>query len=282
MIEMCSLVLRTLVIIFHTLMDSVVTAVGFLNKPQPTGGAEEEDGSSLIPQSVDDPRSQAASSDTGEATDQTWAGGCMYVGRAFNGLKAGTVKFDDSKVALHAAGYFALYFVVYSARIVIYPLWTMTPYIPLVCPIYDEGRNWLVSPYFESILCHVVMGMVAMTICAFQLNARLRKRFPVTHRWNGRLYVVAGFACVCALQPLQAVVGQGRFKGPSPYMQGMVLASSLLWITFTAKGVLAARRKQFQEHKQWMLRSVAVLSVPITQVPLCMPPPAHCVSSTSC
>ena len=97
------------------------------------------------------------------------------------------------------------------------------------------------------------------------------------HRWNGRIYVVAGVGCVCALLPLQSVVGQGRFKGPSPYMQAMVAASCLLWALFTTKGVLAARRQQYQDHKRWMIRSAAVLSVPVTQrffifwfTPLCM------------
>jgi hypothetical protein len=273
------LMTRTLMLVVRALMDSVVTAVGFLDAAQPADAAGEDEGGLLQP--VDEsvvewgspsiyelpPAATQAVADESEAPEPTWAAGWLHVRGAFNGLtdSAIAVKFDRSKVSLHSTGYFALGFALYSARILVYPIWTMTPYIPIVCPIYDEGRNWLESPYFESILCHVVAGMVAMILCAFQLNARLRQRFPVMHRWNGRIYVGAGVACVFALQPLQAVVGKGRFQAPSPYMQGMVFASSALWVIFTAKGVLAARRQQFQVHKRWMLRSAAVLAVPVTQ-----------------
>ena len=198
-----------------------------------------------------------------EANEDTWIDGWAYVVRAFDGAKC---RFD---LNLHPIGGAALSFVVFFLLRLFWPLWTFSPYIPFLCPIYGEGQNWLASPYFEAITCHIFAGGLALSLCVFQFNKSLRQRFPTMHRWNGRLYVLTGTACVFALQPPQKVVGQGNPMSARTttnlYMQAMVIASSLLWLVFTGRGVLAARQRQFQHHKLWMMRSAAVLSVPMTQ-----------------
>jgi hypothetical protein len=241
------------------MVDKILVDVGFLNAAtnDVAHADEAEDEDAVFLPDTDRIASTTKGSDS-------WHAGWRYTLGAVS-VKKARCTVNQSQVSLHNTGYFALAFALLSSRILYYPLWTISPYIPVLCPIYDEGLNWQVSPYFEAILCHVFMGMIALTLCVFQFNAALRQRFPAMHRWNGRLYVITGVVCVGALQPLQAVVGQGSFNSPSVYMQAMVFASSALWLGFTAMGVLAARKRKFQEHKQWMLRSAGVLSVPMTQ-----------------
>jgi Predicted membrane protein (DUF2306) len=41
------------------------------------------------------------------------------------------------------------------------------------------------------VFLHLIGGAIAITVGAFQLNGRIRRRFPAVHRWLGRSYVVA-------------------------------------------------------------------------------------------
>jgi hypothetical protein len=43
---------------------------------------------------------------------------------------------------LRTGGLMALFFAVYASRMFVVPLWTFSPYIPVVCPIYEDGRRW--------------------------------------------------------------------------------------------------------------------------------------------
>jgi uncharacterized membrane protein len=100
---------------------------------------------------------------------------------------------------------------------------------------------------------HILFGSIAIITCSMQVWPWLRRHHPKVHRISGRIYVFAGvvpsgiFALVVSVM---SVIGpQGKI--------GNLLAASL-WIAFTFAGLVAARRRRFQEHRRWMIRSFAL------------------------
>jgi hypothetical protein len=252
------------------LVDAVAAGIGFIDptvcesrseesgEPAEENGEQvKESGTFLPPHETDGPTPEVGSG------DRTWLDGWRFIVKQF--VIKGQQFQTNSGFVLHPAGFTGLMFCAYSFRMFFVPLWTLD-YIPIVCPIYGEGRHWLAAPYFQSILAHVATGIVCLTLCVFQFNSQVRRRFPVMHRWNGRIYALGGVLCMISLQPLKDVVGQGTSSAPSPYMQHFITACQVLWTVFTARGVAAARAKEFKVHRNWMIRSAAVLTVPISQV----------------
>jgi hypothetical protein len=108
------------------------------------------------------------------------------------------------------------------------------------------------------LLIHVVSGVIALVVAPLQLIPRIRERAPWLHRANGRLYVLS-----CAIAaPAGFMLALGTFAGP---VAGAGFAiPALLWPLFTAIAVRAAIRKQFDDHRAWMLRSYAICANAIT------------------
>ncbi len=114
------------------------------------------------------------------------------------------------------------------------------------------------------LVCHIVASVSALALMPFQFWKRLRTRRRVLHRWMGRGYAVAvlfggisGFLLALnAVDPV-SVWGFG------------LLAP--VWIGTTALGVAAARSRDFDRHRRWMIRSAALTFAAVTlrlQIPL--------------
>jgi hypothetical protein len=85
-----------------------------------------------------------------------------------------------------------------------------------------------------------------------QLWPRLRRRHPAVHRGAGRVYVVAVLVaspCVLAIAPFGS-------WGPSEWVSVAMLG--MLWPATTITGYRMARLRRFAEHREWMIRSVAL------------------------
>ncbi|MEX0298201.1 MAG: DUF2306 domain-containing protein, partial [Kordiimonas sp.] len=105
---------------------------------------------------------------------------------------------------------------------------------------------------------HFVFGPLALMIGGFQFNATLRVKAPVIHRAIGWLYV---FSC------LTSSVG-GLILAINT-QSGIWVATgfgslSILWFYTTFKATVLAARKQFANHKAWMVRSYALTLAAIT------------------
>lgn len=102
------------------------------------------------------------------------------------------------------------------------------------------------------LIAHVMLGAVAMVCAVAQLWPGLRRRRPAVHRRVGRAYVVAAVpAAVAAL-----VIGVATPFGPILAVSNVLLAS--LWLWFTCTGALAARRRDFGEHRRRMVVSATL------------------------
>ena len=110
-----------------SLLDAIVRDAGFIREEE----SEQEDAAGLISERPDEKNIEAAGEDT-------WIGGWVYVVGAFDIAKC---SFDASQLNLHPIGGVALSFVVFFLIRLFWPLWTFSPYIPFLCPIYGEGPN---------------------------------------------------------------------------------------------------------------------------------------------
>lgn len=115
--------------------------------------------------------------------------------------------------------------------------------------------NAYADPY---LIVHVVAGIVALLVGPLQFVRRIRTRTPALHRATGLIYVAA---CAVAA-PAGLMLALGTTAGP---VAGVGFAiPALLLPVFTWFGLRAAMERRFGEHREWMLRSYAVISVAIT------------------
>ncbi len=109
------------------------------------------------------------------------------------------------------------------------------------------------SPWFYPLLVtHIFLGSVAILAASAQVWPWLRRQHPRVHRVVGRVYVAAVLpAAVCV-----TVIAPMTLYGLNLRLANTMLA--LLWFGTTAAGFVAARRRQFVQHRVWMLRSFAL------------------------
>jgi hypothetical protein len=93
---------------------------------------------------------------------------------------------------------------------------------------------------------------VAIVIGPLQFFARIRARYPRWHRITGRVYLSA--ILVSALGGIGLAV---TTRGPVPYAAGL-FALSLAWLLTSSLAFYAIKRRNFVQHKEWMIRSYVV------------------------
>ena len=103
---------------------------------------------------------------------------------------------------------------------------------------------------------HVMMAAVITFGGLVQLVPAIRNRWPVLHRWNGRLYLVSAF--LLSLGGLWLTWGRGTWLNLTGAF-GITL-DALLILAFAAMAYRTARARRFVEHRRWALRLFAVAS----------------------
>ena len=105
---------------------------------------------------------------------------------------------------------------------------------------------------------HFGVGALVLVLGPFQFVPRIRTKWPVVHRWLGRVYVagclvsgVAGF-----------VLAQNTNAGPVARAGFTLLA--VFWIVSTTTAFIKARGRRFDEHRRWMIRSYALTLAAVT------------------
>jgi hypothetical protein len=107
-------------------------------------------------------------------------------------------------------------------------------------------------PYYYILLAHIVFGTLALVSVPLQIWTWFRRRFPVVHRWVGRLYVLS----TCVAAPCGMIIV--RFAPPVGQI-GVSIAVSL-WLITTLIGFQAARARNYRRHRKFMLFSFALVA----------------------
>ena len=115
--------------------------------------------------------------------------------------------------------------------------------------------NAFATPF---LFIHVVTGVIALVVGLLQFVPRIRMRVPALHRATGRIYV--GACAISAPAGFMLALGTtaGSFAGAGFAVQALLLP------LFIYLGWRAAVQRRFTEHREWMLRSYALISAAIT------------------
>lgn len=112
------------------------------------------------------------------------------------------------------------------------------------------------GPYFWprrwALLIHVAGGMTALSVGLLQLWLGLTNRIARLHRALGKLYVF-----VILVGSIGGFYLSLTIHGNPPYAAGL-FSLCVAWVITTSMAVLAIRRRDVLQHREWMIRSYAV------------------------
>lgn len=118
-------------------------------------------------------------------------------------------------------------------------------------PDQPFGRNYVEHPWPAYL--HIVPGLIYLLGAPFQLSPRFRRRHLTLHRRLGRALIACGsFSVILAF-----VIGISHPFGG--WTEGAATVAFGLWFLgclFAA--FAAARRRDFGQHRRWMIRAFAV------------------------
>lgn len=113
--------------------------------------------------------------------------------------------------------------------------------------------------YRVAFFTHVYTSMLVLPAGFIQFNAWLLKKYKSLHRISGWIYVVFVLLLVA---PSGFIMGLYANGGISSQVSFCLL--SVLWFYSTLRALLFIRKKDFNTHRKWMIRSFALTLSAIT------------------
>ena len=107
-----------------------------------------------------------------------------------------------------------------------------------------------------AVVMHVASAVIIMLAGAVQLVPQVRNRFPVFHRWNGRIYMLTAVALSVAGLYMTWIRGS---VGDLSVHLGSTLNAVLIWLC-GAMALRYALARDFKTHRRWALRFFLVVS----------------------
>ena len=107
-----------------------------------------------------------------------------------------------------------------------------------------------------AVAMHLFSAVVVILAGVLQLVPQIRNRFPVFHRWNGRLYVVTAFTI--SIAGLYMMWIRGSVGDLSQHLGTSLMA--VLIMLCAAMALRYALARDFKTHRRWALRLYIVVS----------------------
>lgn len=105
-------------------------------------------------------------------------------------------------------------------------------------------------------IAHVLLAAVVTSGGLLQLSAALRARWPAVHRWNGRVYLA-----ICAFLAVGGLwLTWGRGTHLSIVSAVAISIDAVLILLFGGCALVLARRRNFDAHRRYALRTFVVVS----------------------
>jgi uncharacterized membrane protein len=103
-------------------------------------------------------------------------------------------------------------------------------------------------------MIHIVPGLLFMLLGPFQFSKSIRARHLRWHRWNGRVFVAAGF--IIGISALVMSFTMQSIGGVN--QAAATILFGFLFLFALSKGFWHIRRRQVTLHRQWMIRAFAI------------------------
>jgi hypothetical protein len=169
----------------------------------------------------------------------------------------------NATIKPQASNYHLLHRIVSGAAILLCLLGVSVSIIALARILVPHKPPFGIDALFEYPVwgaAHFLPGLLFMTLVPLQLWAGLRNRHRVFHRWSGRMLVAAGV--------FLGVSGAAFpfFMSGRAFSERVVISTFfLLFFFFLSKAFIAARRRDFVRHREWMIRWFAIALAISTQ-----------------
>ena len=102
-------------------------------------------------------------------------------------------------------------------------------------------------------LAHILPAMLFMVLGPLQFVRSLRSKYPQVHRWSGRIFLAA--SAVVGVTGL--TLAFGKTIGGLDEKSAIVLFGSFFLVAL-AKALWHALRREFDQHREWMIRGYAI------------------------
>ena len=97
---------------------------------------------------------------------------------------------------------------------------------------------------------HLLWAFAILATGAIQLIPAIRRRWPILHRWSGRVYVTAAIGA--SLAGIYMVLTRGTVGGTAQHVS--ILINGLLILLCAGIAWRHARARRFTDHRRWALR----------------------------
>ena len=109
-------------------------------------------------------------------------------------------------------------------------------------------------PIRWQLIPHGLAGTLALALGALQFSTRVRRHHVQTHRLSGRFYIVGTFVAA------PAAIWMAFINSPW-FLVPFTIVQASAWMVFTGAAYLCIRRRQVTLHREWMVRSYAVVLI---------------------
>jgi len=110
------------------------------------------------------------------------------------------------------------------------------------------------DPIRWHLLPHGLGGSLALALGALQFSTRFRLRYLALHRMAGQIYIGGTFVAA-PVAIWMAFINSPWFLIPFTVVQ------STTWMIFTLVAYLCIRRGDIRSHREWMMRSYAIVLI---------------------
>ena len=130
--------------------------------------------------------------------------------------------------------------------------WFVATNVPHYFVFTEESYGEYYWPRAGYLLAHIIGGLIAIVIGPFQFWSRIRSKHPAIHRFSGRIYLLSILVGSIGGLGLAFTIPEGL-----AYATGLGMLA-VAWLTTSAMAFIAVRKRNFVQHKQWMIRSYVV------------------------
>jgi uncharacterized membrane protein len=118
-----------------------------------------------------------------------------------------------------------------------------------------QAPDWAhYDPIRWHLLPHGLGGTLALALGALQFSTRLRRNHLRLHRLSGKLYIGSTFIAA-PVAIWMAFISSPWFLIPFTIVQAST------WVLFTVVAYLCVRRGDIRSHREWMMRSYAIVLI---------------------
>ena len=121
--------------------------------------------------------------------------------------------------------------------------------------LINKKTYFFSSGYYIGFYAHIIGAPLAFFLGTAQISRTLRSKWPLCHRWAGRLYVCTVLLLAAPGGLVMALKAYGGWSSTLCF----ILLSILTWGA-TAVGWRAARSGAYQRHAIWMVRSYLLIA----------------------